>query len=271
MFNIEHKQRMIYFIHKIYSLKTDSGDTMKNFLTSLSLLLSLLVSGFASAQTADEILAKHFEAIGQENLLNVQSITTSGKFVQGGMEIPFNSFALRPNKVRVEGSFQGLKFIQAYNGEIGWALNPFMGDTVPTQAQQDIVDELKDQADIDGLFYNYSEKGFKVELVATEDMEGQQVYLLKLTKSNGNEYTYYMDAENFVPLKMKAKVKVMGVEREVETFYSNYKPTEGIVMAYSMESKVGGQTISQIVIDKVEFNKEIDPTIFEMESAKNKD
>lgn len=239
---------------------------------SLFLILFLFISiKFTSAQTVDEILAKHFEAIGQDNLLEVQTVKTTGKFVQAGMEIPFISFALRPNKVRVEGEFQGLKFIQAYNGEIGWALNPFMGDTVPTQAQQDVVDELKDQADIDGLFYNWADKGFKVELVGTEEMEGQQVYLLKLTKENGNEYIYYMDAENYVPLKMKAKVKVMGVEREVETFYSNYKPTDGIVMAYSMESKVGGQTVSQIVIDKVEFNREIDPAVFEMESAKSKE
>lgn len=244
---------------------------MKKFL-SLFLILFLFISiRFTSAQTVDEILAKHFETIGQNNLSAVQTVKTTGKFVQAGMEIPFTSYALRPNKVRVEGEFQGLKFIQAYNGEIGWALNPFMGDTVPTQAQQDVVDELKDQADIDGLFYNYADKGFKVELVGTEEMEGQQVYLLKLTKENGNEYIYYMDAENYVPLKMKAKVKVMGVEREVETFYSNYKPTDGIVMAYSMESKMGGQTVSQIVVDKVEFNVEVDPSIFEMDSAKTKE
>ena len=228
----------------------------------------IVISGYTiQAQTLDEILAKHFETIGQEKLTQVQSVITKGKLVQGNIEIPIIGYSKRPNKTRLEGTFQGLTFITAYDGENGWQLNPFMGDTLPRAATEDEIDQLKDQADIDGMLYNYKEKGYTLELSGTDDFEGQKVYLLKLTKPNGNIYTNYMDAENYVILKTVSKVKVKGVEQEVESLFSNYKPVEGVIMPFNIENKVSGNTIAQFVFDTFSFNEDIDDSIFEMSSV----
>lgn len=221
------------------------------------------------AQTLDEILAKHFETIGQDKLLKVQSIIVKGKLIQtqGNVEIPIIMYAKRPNKTRMEGTFQGLTFISAYNGEIGWHLNPFAGDTLPQQSTDEELDQLKDQADMNGMLYNYKEKGFTLELTGTDDLDGQKVYLLKLTKPNGNIYTNYMDAENYVILKTAAKIKVKGVVQEAETSFSNYKPVDGIIEPFNIENKVAGTLASQIILDSFDFNKDIDDSIFEMSSV----
>ena len=240
---------------------------MKKIFYVLSAIL-IIFSGFTiQAQTLDEILAKYFETIGQDKLTEVQTIITKGKLIQGNIEIPIIGYSKRPNKTRMEGTFQGLTFVSAYNGEMGWHLNPFMGDTLPQQATDEELDELKDQADIDGMLYNYKEKGYTLELAGTEDFEGQQVYLLKLTKPNGNVYTDYMDTENYVILKTVAKVKSKGVEQEVETDFSNYKPVKGIIFPFSIESKVKGNTVAQFVFDSFTFNQDIDDSIFEMSSV----
>lgn len=240
---------------------------MKKIFYSLTTTL-IIFSGFTiQAQTLDEILAKYFETIGQDKLTEVQTIITKGKLIQGNIEIPIIGYSKRPNKTRMEGTFQGLTFVSAYNGEMGWHLNPFMGDTLPQQATDEELDELKDQADIDGMLYNYKEKGYTLELAGTEDFEGQQVYLLKLTKPNGNVYTDYMDTENYVILKTVAKVKSKGVEQEVETDFSNYKPVKGIIFPFSIESKVKGNTVAQFVFDSFTFNQDIDDSIFEMSSV----
>ena len=54
-----------------------------------------------------------------------------------------------------------------------------------------------------------------------------------------------------------------GAEVEVESYQSNFKEVDGFIMAHSIESKMGGQTISHITIEKVEFNTEFDDSIFE--------
>lgn len=240
---------------------------MKKILLVLSALLIAFSGLTIQAQTLEEILTNHFETIGQDKLLQVQSIVAKGKIIQGSIEIPITGYTKRPNKVRMEGSFQGLTFVSAYNGEQGWHLNPFMGDTLPQLSTDEEMDELKDQADIDGMLYNYKEKGYTLELADTANFEGQKVYLLKLTKPNGNVYTHYMDAENFVILKTVSKVKAKGVEQEVETLFSNYKPVEGIILPFNIENKVAGNTVAQFVFDSFALNGDVADSLFDMSSA----
>ncbi len=241
---------------------------MKKLSCVLTAAIILLTGISIQAQTLEEILAKHFETIGQDKLIKVQSLVTKGKLIQGSMEIPITGYQKRPDKTRMEGTFQGMTFTSGYDGKDGWHLNPFAGDTLPRPATDEENDQLKEQADIDGMLYNYKEKGYKLELAGTDTMEGQKVYLLKLTKPNGNVYTHYMDAENYVILKTVSKVKVKDVEREVETYYSDYKPVEGIIFPFSTESKMGGNTVAQFVFDSISLNEEIPDSIFEMSSAK---
>ena len=84
-----------------------------------------------NAQSVEEIIARHFKATGSEKLLDVQTITTRGTLKQGGFEIPIVTFNKRPNKVKIEGLFQDIKFIESFNGETGWTYNPFRGNTEP--------------------------------------------------------------------------------------------------------------------------------------------
>ncbi len=234
------------------------------YILSAIFLLSCLT---IHAQTLEEILAKHFQTIGQDKLSEVQSLITKGKMQQSGIEILFIQYVKRPNKMRSEATIQGLTSITAYNGKQSWQLNPMLGDTLPQPATKEVTDELKEGADLDGMLYNYKEKGYTLELTGTDDFDGQKVFLLKLTKPNGNVYIHYMDADNFVILKTVSKIKIKGVEREAEMVYSNYKPVEGIIFPFSSEIKVAGNTVGQMVIDSVIINQDIDDSIFEISSV----
>ncbi len=66
-------------------------------------------------------------------------------------------------------------------------------------------------------------KVIQTELVGTEEMEGTEVFKIKQTDEEGNEYYHFIDAENYVLLKMICTIKVDESEIEVETLYSNYK------------------------------------------------
>jgi len=55
---------------------------------------------------------------------------------------------------------------------------------------------------------------------------------------------------------------------EVESFQSNYKQINGIAMSFSMETKMGGNTVMQMVIEEIKFGEEIDDKIFDRPEKK---
>jgi outer membrane lipoprotein-sorting protein len=222
---------------------------------------------FASAtfaQTVDEILAEHFKAVGQEKLLATNTFMTKGKIIQQQFEIPFTSYHKRPLKFRSEAEFQGMKISSAYDGNIGWYTNPMMGSSDPQPMTEEQIDQLKTQADYDGMFYNYKEKGYTVELIEKKSVDDIETYVLKLTRPNGDIITYYIDAENYVLLKSESKIKMQGVETESETIFSNYKYVNDILIAFSMETKMNGQTAMQMLFDEITYNVDIPDSMFEM-------
>lgn len=230
----------------------------------LLLILSFVLILNANAQTVDEILAEHFAVIGQDNLLKVNTFSTKGKIIQGQVEIPFTSYHKRPLDFRSEATFQGMEIISVFDGEGGWSINPFAGATDPQPMTAEQLDRMELQADFDGMFYNYGEKGHNVELLETEEVDDIETYVLKLTRPNGDIITTYIDSENYVILKSKSKMIIQGVETEMETIFSNYKYTNEILNAHSVETQRDGQTLMQMVFDEISYDVEIADSLFAM-------
>lgn len=226
--------------------------------------LSLIFISSSLPQTVDEILAKYFEAQGQEKLLATNSFITKGKIIQGQFEIPFTSYQKRPMKFRSEAEFQGMKIISAFNGETGWSINPMMGSNDPQPMTAEQLDRMKIQADYDGMFYNYKDKGYTVEFMGKEPVDDIETYVLKLTRPNGDIITSYIDSENYVILKTKSKMKIQGVDTEAETIFSNYKYIDEILVPFSIETKMNGKTVMQMTFDEFKYNINLDDSIFDM-------
>lgn len=238
----------------------------------------LLVAGLASAaawaQTADEIIEKHLQAMGgKEKLKAVQSERITGKMMLGqGMEAPFTMEMARPNKMRMEFTIQGMTGIQAFDGKTGWAVMPFMGKTEPEAMPDEDVKRMEDQADIDGLLLDYKEKGRQVEYVGKEDLEGTPVHKLKVTQKNGDVVFVYIDAEQFLQLKQAGKTKIRGQEVESETTFGDFKTVEGLVFPHSIEQKAQGMPGGMVMtISKIEVNPSVADSQFTMPVVEKKE
>jgi len=235
---------------------------MKKLTASLTVLF-LIIGNSVMSQSLDDILKEHFAAIGQDNILKVNTQKLSGKMIQGGIEIPFIQMAKRPGKIRAEGTFQDLTFVQAFNGTEGWSLNPFAGVTDPQPASEDELKGMRYQADMDGMLWNWSEKGYTVTFDGKEDMEGTSCYKIKLDTKEGDSFTYYIDSDSYLMLRSNSKIKIMGNETESDTYYSNYMMTEGIAVPGKIETKMKDQVMGTLVIETVELNTELDDLLFE--------
>lgn len=235
---------------------------MKNLVVSF--LLVMMFTSLSFSQTVDEILEQYFATIGQEKLLATTTMMTKGKIIQGQFEIPFTSYHKKPMSFRSEAEFQGMKISSGFDGTQGWSINPMMGSTDPQPMTEEQIDRMKIQADYEGLFYNYKEKGYAVEFTGKETVDDIETYVLKLTRPSGDVITTFIDAENYVPLKMLTKIKMQGVETEAETIFSNYKPVSDILSAHSIETKMNGQTVMQMVLEEISYNTDIPDSMFQM-------
>lgn len=234
---------------------------MKKTLT-LTIALAFSAIAFTTAQDVDDILKNHFKTIGQENLLDVKSMEASGTALQMGMEFPFTMMNKRPDKLRLSFEVQGSEFIQAYDGESAWAVNPMSGSSDPVDVTGPDADGLKESADMDGQLWNYKDKGHQLDLDGTEEVDGTECYVLKLTKENGNIDYYYLDTDSHLILKTKSKTMMQGSEVETEAFLSNYQEMEGYIMPFTTEQRMNGQTMLVINIEDVKVNEDIDDAVF---------
>ncbi len=229
---------------------------------TFALVMAFTASMFLSAQDAQEILDQHFEAVGQENLLKANTIQASGKAMQMGMEFPFNMIQKRPDKLKLVIEVQGSQIIQAVNGESVWAVNPMTGSADPIDLTGPEADALKENADLDGQLWNWKEKGHQLELEGTEEVDGTEAYVLKLTKKNGNIDYFYVDPDSHLMLKARSVTMMQGSQAEVETLLGNYQEVEGFIMPFNSEQRMGGQTIITIMIEEVKVNEEVDDAVF---------
>ena len=157
--------------------------------------LAIFTVGSTYAQDLQSILDKHFKAIGQEKVLNMQTQESTGKILQMGMEIPFKSITKRPGKAYMEMDLQGTKVVTAFDGVKGWAIQPWTGSREPVDLPQTDLRPLEEMSDMDGAIWNYKEKGHQLELIGTEDLDGTQVYAIKMTRKNGEIFHYFLDTE----------------------------------------------------------------------------
>lgn len=228
------------------------------------LTVVFLFSGISlTAQSLDDVLTDHFSATGQDNLLKVNTQKMTGKMLQGGLEIPFIQMIKRPGKVRVEATLQNLTLIQTFNGSEGWTINPFAGVTDPQPMSEDEVKSMKYNSDMDGMLWNWKEKGYTVTLVGAEDMEGTPCNVIKLVTATGDIFTFYIDSDTSIMLRLNTKMLVMGNETESDTYLSNYTMVDGIAVPGKIETKMKGQVVMTLVVDKAELNTDLDDALFE--------
>ena len=124
----------------------------------LLVIAGLMLMGMpASAQTAEEIVAKYVKTIGgPEKIQAVKTLRRTGKFtLGGGFEAAVVEENKRGNMVRQEFSLQGLTAINAYDGKTGWKIAPFEGKKDPEPLGEEEMKQILEDSDFDGPLVNY--------------------------------------------------------------------------------------------------------------------
>ena len=226
-----------------------------------------------SAQTADEILENYFENTGgKANWEKLEAIQFTGSINLGGMELPIKMVQTADGRSMTTANFQGQTFYQGvYDGETLWGTNQMTMEAEKSDAEATANHKLG-MNDFPDPFLNYKEKGYTVELLGDETIEGTETYKIKLVTEpqmiDGKEEPtiayYYFDKENFVPIVAEREVKAGPAAGMVgQTKMSDYQEVDGLYFPFSMmegaKDQPGGQAIT---ITEITLNPEIDDAMF---------
>ena len=181
-----------------------------------------------------------------------------------GIELPLTVYTKRPNLQRSETILQDKRFVQAFDGTIGWLINPMMGSDTPQDVPKAISDWMTTN-DFEGALIGYKEKGHTVELVGKEKIGTTEVHHLKVTMKTGYVQHYFLDASTSIELKTSAEGDFgTGRKQTIETEMSNFQPIDSVLIPHTVTQRIDGSTMLQMTFEKVEFNVPMDDELFRM-------
>ncbi len=225
----------------------------------------------ASPPTVDEIVARYVAAHGgADRMAALHSLRVTGKLVVNGgsIEAAYAQVVKRPAMVRSELTLQGLSVVNAYDGQVGWSVNPFGGRRDPEQQSADDVKSLAQQADIDGPLVDWRAKGHKVEYLGSEDVDGTPAHKLRVELKDGDTQYYYLDPDYYLEIRVETVSRVRGAEQVRVSDLGSYEQVDGVWMPFSIESGSKGEPPSSfLTIETAEPNVEVDDAIFHFPAA----
>ena len=239
---------------------------MKSLKSGMLAFIALIGSMALKAQTADEIVNKHIDAIGgKDKVASVKTLSVESTMEVMGNEAPSTTLIVNGMGYKSETDFNGQKIITCITDKGGWSLNPMMGQTAPEALPAEQTKASQSQLQIGGPLFNYASKGNMVELVGREDVGGVSAYKLKCTTKDSVVTTYFIDPNTYYVVKAIASSNVPGQEGETIITFSDYKKTDfGYVFPMGQQITLPQGITLNITHKKVEVNKEIDPKVFEM-------
>lgn len=222
-------------------------------------------------QTVDEILGKYFESIGGiEKWKEIKTMKLTGQIPTPQGEFTFEMSRKAPNKMIISLDVMGQKLVpQAYDGEVAWTLNPFTGNTAPQKLPEAQARDIIRDAAFEDPFIDFAGKGHEVSFEGTGDVDGVKCYILKLVQNKGkgeeeSTSSYFLDSESYLPVLVKQTVtnEQMGTQ-DVDVYMSDYQDIgNGLMMSFSMDTRIGGESVRAIKFTKAVLNEEISDDVF---------
>ncbi|MFQ6038029.1 MAG: outer membrane lipoprotein carrier protein LolA [Candidatus Aminicenantales bacterium] len=239
---------------------------MRKFMRSC--LVAALVFSFAATpaitQSAKDILDKMIDAQGgRDALAKVKDMTITGtmEMVQMGLSGSLTLYQKEPNKLRIDAEFMGMVITQAYDGENAWWVNPQTG-TAEDMPEQMAADIRRQALGNDSLLHP-EKYGITFTYKGKETLEDKEYHVLEQAFADGFKAALYVDPQTYLVYKTKARTtNQMGVEVDAETFMSDYKKVDGLMMAHSMRVLQDGEEAMTMTFTDVTINTGLEDSFF---------
>ena len=248
--------------------------------TSLALFVALLIllgAPAASGEPLDEILARHYQALGGlESLRAIKTLRAEGTIESLGSETSFTILRKRPMKLRIEMDMRGTKALRVYDGSNAWGVNLAIDQTEPVEMPSDSARETRHQASFDGVLVEYRGLDAKIELEGKVGEGADALWQLDVKQADGSHRSIFLGAEDYLVRRKVITTKLQGSKLVSTINLEDYREVAGVMMAHRQVTRGAQVTESEttrmsttiplvtITFSGFWINEEIDDAIFEM-------
>lgn len=230
-------------------------------------VMLVLVASQASAQTVDDLVAKHIEARGGlAKLKAIESVRIERTVAAVFTDIDIVIYKKRPNLYRSEQKAKDSP-TTTVRGFSDTAWESAGGKTTVREGAAP-VEQREIDADFDGLLVDYREKGHRIALEGRRKLGPTDVFTLRVTMKSGAERVVYLDAATFLERRHEGTIE-LGPNRRVKTTidYGDWREVNGVKFPFAIEEErdAPGQTFVHYT-KRIEVNVPMDETLFRMPS-----
>ena len=223
-------------------------------------ILALMSFQIVKAQTVEEISDKFVTAFGgKEKLMALNSIKMDGSMSANGIDIGISVTVLNGKGSRTDIDVPGMEpSYRIVTPTKGWNLLTYAGQTSPEEASESTLKASQNALDLQTAFLNSKEKGYKLELLGKEAVNGSDAFKIKITNKGGAISTAFIDSKTYYRVKTLSTINIGGKDTEVTTTYSDFRKTpEGYVFPFTQTNTNG-----EINFSSIEVNKPVNESIF---------
>ena len=227
------------------------------------ILSSICMSSIMYAQDIDELIAKHIDAHGGADQWEaIESMEIRGRFIAFSEENDFYALKTNSGAYYSELHLGKHKVTEAFNGTSGWTIDPWHDFSFPRALNKTEVNVFSQKAEFFTPFYKWKERGFTVELLGKQTVDGIDVFAIKLSRPNGKSETWFLDANTYLEYKCESEWADFGYGGPAESYFDDFRTVDGIVIPFFIE-RTFYQRNRMLQIEDIKFNVEVDEELFE--------
>jgi len=222
--------------------------------------------GAYDAWRVDRAVARNVAARGGQAAWDaLKSVTFVGTMDLGaGQQVSYQLDQTVPDTSCFTYEFADKAVTQCTNGQRGWKRAPYTGREDATPLDKDELREATTGADPRGLLIDYDTRGLTIDYLGHHTYEGRAVELLRVRTPSGGERLVYLDEETGLELNVVSTRKIAGKELRVDTLYSDWEASDGVLFPHRLASRTEGDDVwYAFEVRSVQVNPRLDPTTFQ--------
>jgi len=221
--------------------------------------------------SVDQILDNYEKAIGgKQAWLNVTSRVSAGTIEtpESGASGTYETYELGSNKIySIERLATGKEVIVAFNGTVGWTINPQSGNR--KLDRQELADakrraQFPEEIKIREFFS-------QLHFMGKTSLAGRDTYLIEAVPQEGTPWMMYFDARTWLRVRIDGTLHFALQSEPAQGYFEDYREVgnSGMKYPFRVTLKTSHATLVKRV-ERVQLNVAVDQSLFTPPSFKFK-
>lgn len=233
---------------------------MKNgLIVFLIILLNIRYAKAADSPNAYQIIQKYIEVIGgREKLSKIEDRTTQMKGNVQKVDVDMTIYQKQPDKFKQVIHAGEVEQTILFSNDKGYVkINDQVKDILGVE-----LAKLKNESTLN-LLLNLDTNVIHLTYLGIDTVQGKPAYKILLKNSSLNWIHYYDVATGFKVMDVKPVVGAQGTFLQ-ETYYSDFRPVDGINFPFKIRQKLGQQEM-EFDVTSIKLNIGLSDSEFKLE------